>query len=174
MTISMGGTWGNLSGSDASFVSNEPWTLAFQVANPPMVGTSDAASFRTSYSNVVYTLNGSPVAAPGNEVFFYTSQSFDICLDPSWNFQIGTFGGSPALFSGTTANPTIVPASYATDSNGFAAHDVNTLLGTASGVHPISVTPQGSTVPEPSTFMLTGAGVMLGWLYRSRHKEATA
>jgi len=179
VTISMGGTWGALSGSDAYFASSEPWTLSFQVANPPAVIVSDSATFLTFYSNAVYTLNGSPVAVTGNVVKFSTTQGtpgISVCLGVNNNcqFQLATSNGSQALFTGAPSSPTMVPGLYLTSSSGFQAIDLtinpNNPLGTTPGIQTISVTSQDSAVPEPATWALTGAGVLLAGLYRRRHK----
>lgn len=175
VTISASGTWGALSGSDAYFVSGQPWTLSFQVANPPPVGSSDPTFFGTSYSNALYTLNGSPVAVTGLQVNFYTFQSFSLCLDNGCVFALSTFNGSPPLFSGPTSNPTMVPGTYLTDSNGFAANDNSVTLGKAAGIQNIFVTQQAlpdDAVPEPATWMLTGIGALLFLLPRKALRSA--
>jgi hypothetical protein len=163
VTISASGTWGTLSGTNTYFVSNEPWTLSFQVVNPPSSTYAVyPTSFGTYYTNGVYTLNGNPVTLTGTQVYFSTSYSFDFCLDSGCNNQIGTFNGDPSLFSGTTSNPTLVPGSYPTTSSGFAADSFSLNFeapyqGSTGTQGTISVS--GATTPEPASALLIVTGL---------------
>ena len=174
-TISTSGTWGNLFKSDAYFVSNQPWTLTFQVASPPVILSSFPNSFLTTYFNATYKLNGNPVALTGNEVVFYPGPQaggFSICFDANCNIQIDPFAATPTLFTGPTSSPTIVPGVYLTDQQGLGAFDTSS-YGSSPGILTISINAQVSTTtPEPSTWMLTAAGLAVAVLGRSRRQRA--
>ncbi len=164
VTVSTGGTWGTLSASDAYFVSNEAWTLSIQVESSPVVSFSTSERFVTAYSNAVYTLNGVAVATTGSKATFYTDATFGICLDSSCEFQTDPFLSSPTLFSGSTTNPTMVPGSYLVSNSGFAALDFTAASDQIGSTPPsvtVTVTSPGSAVPEPSTWVLCGAGLLL-------------
>jgi hypothetical protein len=165
VTISTGGTWGTLSASDAYFVSNEAWTLSIQVESSPVASFSTAEQFTTTYSNAVYTLNGVAVATTGSKVTFYTDATFGVCLDHLCDFRTDPFTGSPTLFTGGTTTPTLVPGLYPVSGSGFAAFDFTASNGPQIGSTPpgvtVTVTSQGSAAPEPATWMLCGAGLLL-------------
>jgi hypothetical protein len=168
VTISTGATWGSLSASDLYFASGQAWTLSLDFADPPVPVTSFPGFFSANYSNAVYTLNGNPVAVTGNTAYFYTNQSFDICLDDSCLYQISSYNGSDVLFTGPTSSPAFVPpGTYHTDSFGFAAGQSNVHIGDASGVSTILVSSTGvAGVPEPASIALIGAG--LGLIFTRR------
>jgi hypothetical protein len=165
VTISTGGTWGTLSASDAYFVSHEAWTLSIQVESSPAVSFTTNERFVTTYSNAVYTLNGVAVATTGSKATFYTDATFGICLDSACEFQTAPFLSSPSLFSGATTSPTMVPGSYVVNDSGFVALDFTAASGQQIGSTPpgvtVTVTSQGSAAPEPSTWILCGAGLLL-------------
>ena len=170
VTISTGGTWGALSGSSAYFASNEAWTLSFQVTDPPPLTSIQPTEFATTYSNAVYTLNGSSVAVTGSEALFVTTQSFIFCLDTVCTNSLETGGGAP-LFTGTTSNPSFVPPGpYSTGPAGFFAESNNNFLGSAPGDQIITVASSGQTpgVPEPATWILTATGVLLAAAAKAR------
>jgi hypothetical protein len=159
VTISLSGTFGPGAQNNVYFAPNGAFSLSFQVNNPPTVAVS-GPSFFTSYSAASYTLNGNPVALAGNIVAFSTTSSFLICLDsPCSKYQMNSAGGSPQLFSGPVSSPTFVPGSYQVAS---WVTETNLVFdgGSPSG-GTITVTSTGTAVPEPSTWMLTLAGVLI-------------
>jgi hypothetical protein len=159
VTISLSGTYGPGAQNNTYFAPNGVFSLSFQVNNPPTVAVS-GPSFFTSYSAASYTLNGNPVAVAGNIVAFSTTSSLLFCLDsPCSKYQMNSAGGSPQLFSGPVSSPTFVPGSYQVSS---WVSETNLVFdgGSPSG-GTITVTSNGAAVPEPSTWMLTLACVLI-------------
>jgi len=164
VTVSTGGTWGGVGSSSAYFASNEPWTLSFQVDNPPVLFSVSALYFDTFYSNAVYTLNQQVVSLSGEIVSFEVGGDFDFCLDLSCDHVISPLDGSPLLFSGPTSNPILVPGSYTTTlGTSFTALDYKAQAGPVVGVTPgngtVLIMAQTSSTPEPGGLALIGAGL---------------
>jgi len=115
--ISASGTWGTLFGSNAYFVSDEPWSLSFDVSSSPAPFTSNpGVSFSVFYTNGMYTLHGVTVALPQSTATFFEDQSFALCLDTGCFNDIITFNGSAPLFTGPTSSSTFdPPGNYPTD-----------------------------------------------------------
>jgi hypothetical protein len=169
VTISLSGTFGPGAQNNVYFAPSGAFSLSFQVNNPPTVAVS-GSSFFTSYSASSYTLNGNPVALAGNIVAFSTTSSLLFCLDsPCSKYQMSSAGGSPQLFSGPVSSPTFVPGSYQVTS---WVTETNLVFdgGSPSG-GTITVTSTGAAVPEPSTWMLTLAGVLIAG---ARRKNGSA
>jgi PEP-CTERM motif len=93
-------------------------------------------------------------------VFFFTTESIDFCFSSNTcQYQMSSQNGSPALFSGPPASPAFVPGSYQTNQWFTFVNNVGD-GGSPSG-GPITVTATGAAVPEPATWLLTLAGVLI-------------
>jgi hypothetical protein len=115
LTFSVGGTFNADQPSSAPYF--EPaaaWSLTLTVASVPTVlnsGTSPSYSyFLTTFTNAVYTVGGSVVPIDGNQIIFYSSQMFAVCLDSACVHQLAFAG--PRLFSGEVSRPTLSSGSY--------------------------------------------------------------
>ncbi len=163
VTISLSGTFSPATPNSTYFAPNGAFSLSFQVNNPPAVGSSGSNFFQTTYSASSYVLNGNPIALSGSLVFFYTTQSLDFCFSiVSCQSQMTSNGGSPALFSGPPASPTFVAGSYHVNQWFTSVNNVSDVGSPSGGT--ITVTSTGATVPEPATWMLTLAGVLIAGL----------
>jgi hypothetical protein len=157
---------------------NASWSFSFNVSDTPVPvsGSDDSFGFDVPFSNFTYTLAGGDVvttplrirfwSSPGIlDVYFLEQSSPPVSDDlPATGFDIM---GAPA-FSGTSSTPTILagsyPASGAMFYHGGAAAD----FFEAVTVN-IAAPPVDSSVPEPATLTMVGAGFcLLGWIRRSR------
>jgi hypothetical protein len=73
-----------------------------------------------------------------------------------YEFDVGTeiFGaGGPELFTGTTAMPTFLTGSFVVIGGGLYGQP-------GSGPLELTITPEASPTPEPSTLALLGTGIL--------------
>jgi hypothetical protein len=175
VTVTVSGAYNASSTTNAFTAPNATWTLSFQVANQPAVFTTTSTEFRTLYSNATFTLNGAPVPVTGTTVIF-TGTGFNIFLDANVQFIV-TAG---QMFSGTTSNPTMLPAIYTTTNitsffpnphggffDGFSTTFSNVVIG-GTGVTP-------PPTPAPPTWLLVATGIgALGLVEHLRRRQANA
>jgi hypothetical protein len=160
VTISLSGTYSPATSNNTYFAPNGVFSLSFQVNNPPGVDSSGSNFFQTTYSNASYTLNGNPVALSGSLVFFFTTESLDFCFTSNTcQYQMASQTGSPPLFSGPTASPTFATGSYHVNQWFAVVNNVSDGGSPSGGT--ITVTSTDVAVPEPATWMLTSAGVLI-------------
>jgi hypothetical protein len=110
VTITTGTTFPGSAPTTTYTAPNGTWTLSFQVANPPVVSSSAGGTFTTTYTNGVFTLNGTPITLTGSTVTFYSGGGFLILLDSVTELRDNSETSS--FFTGTPASPTMVPNVY--------------------------------------------------------------
>jgi hypothetical protein len=164
VTISLSGTYSPTAQNTSYFAPNETFSLSFQVNNPPPIVASASFFFETTYSNASYTLNGNPVALSGSLVSFFASGGLVFCFSGNGCQYELVAEGAPLLFSGPPVSPTLVIGSYQ------ATSWVSAVSGGIDGGSPsggaITIAPTGATVPEPATWMLTFAGILIACVCR--------
>jgi hypothetical protein len=146
-------------------------TIDFSLPSSPDASSSSPAH-RVQFDNVAMTING---VAQTQDVSFFTH-------DRGGGLQVGNdalYLSGAQLFKGSVFRPTFSPGGFtltsASDDGSTAASLVIALAG-ASPSSPLS-SPAVSTVPEPSSFLLTaGAMALLAAMgvrsyYRKRHKH---
>jgi MYXO-CTERM domain-containing protein len=177
VTITVSGTYSASAATNAFTVPNANWTLSFQVAQVPSVSFSTANQFRIPYTNGVFTLNGVPAPMTGNTVVFYTSaNAFDIYLDSAVNTQFEVYGGP--VFSGTTANPTILTGTYVlTGVESFTVNPGGGFFDGPSAIFSNAVIAPSTApgTPAPTSVILVSlglAGLALLELMRRRRADA--
>jgi hypothetical protein len=130
------------------------------ITSPVLTGITSSSAFSFDYSPSSYVAGGSTFAA-GELVVGGDNDGACCILLPStandFYLQILTF----------TTSPTFAQVGYATASDDY----FYTLNGSSGGS--VTVTPQTSTTPEPSTLMLFGSG-LLGLPYLLRRKKRSA
>jgi hypothetical protein len=172
VTISLGGTFSPATSNNTYFAPNGVFSLSFQVNDPPAVVASGSNFFKTTYSNASYTLNGNPVVLSGSEATFFTTESLDFCFSSNGcQYQMTSQGGSPELFSGPTASPAFVTGSYQVNQWFTAVNNVNDGGSPSGGT--ITVASTGAAVPEPATWILTLAGLLMAGVCRKRGRRMT-
>jgi MYXO-CTERM domain-containing protein len=156
---------------------NGTWALSFQVANPPVVSSSTGGTFTTTYTNGVFTLNGTPITLTGSIVTFGAGGGFTIVLDSVTELIDNSEGTS--FFSGTPASPTMVPNVYPNQYEyDFANYPGGSTiffdaLGVSYSVTITATAPPATPLPSSFTMMLIGlAAVAL--LEMLRRRRATA
>lgn len=166
-TYSLSGTWNPSTDVTPFYAPSTPFSLSFDLNNPPPVFVSDATEAGMFYTNGHYTLNGVPVALDGNELFFFVSasgQSFDICLDSNCVYQIN--GGFTPFFTGPSSAPVPVTGSLLLSQLNATYFPVGKGVPNIFniGATTVTVTQAGAPtlpagVPEPATLGLFCAGL---------------
>jgi hypothetical protein len=178
VTISTGGTFRAGDSTGPYSAPNGTWTLSFQVASQPVATNVTANQFTTTYTNGVFTLNGTPITLTGSSVTFVNSGSFNMLLDPANEFEDNT---EVSLYSGSTSSPTIVPGVYQLavafifaypSQSPFYVSDPetgNVTITAASG----TPTPSPTPLPPSVTLVLIGlAGLAIFEILRRRRSAA--
>ena len=109
VTITTGSTFPNTAPVSTYTAPGGTWTLTFQVASQP-VASSFNGGFTTTYTNGVFTLNGTPITLTGSSISFYPFSNgggFSMSLDSSFGLSV-TGNGSPNFFTGSNSSPTMV------------------------------------------------------------------
>ncbi len=160
--ISGGGTFAGSTPSSTFSAANQTWSFSFLVdSNPSVLNVTTGSSFDVSFSNFSYFLNGSSVViSPANIRFFNTAFSgmFNVCFAPPCPGTSSPTNGfefiGPQMFTGSESTPLMSTGSFTSTSfsvfvNSAAALQSNTTIQAV-----------GSGVPEPSTWLTLGAGLL--------------
>jgi hypothetical protein len=121
---------------------------------------SAPTTFATTYTNAVYILNGTPIALTGSLVNFDTTRSFGFCFDAPGNYGMSSLGGTPQVFSGATASPTLVVGSY-NQTGTLNVRDALQDINSTSTASALSITSAVSPTPLPSSLLLISLGIAL-------------
>lgn len=156
LLFTLSGTYGPSAVTAAYVAPNEPFTLSFEIQNPPVANAS-LTIFEVAAFDVVYTLNGVPIPVTNGTAGFAKQNNFFFCLDLLCDAEIITAGTAPA-FTGTLFTPTLVPGIYP-QTQVFSRTDFVGDNGSQT-VSSIDVQ-QVSTTPEPATVPLA-AGAFVG------------
>lgn len=108
--ITAGGTFPGSATTSTYTAPSGTWTLSFQVASQPVVSNVTTGEFTTTYTNGVFTLNGTPITLTGSSVTFYNGGGFLILLDPNTQFEDNSESNN--FYTGATSSPTMAPATY--------------------------------------------------------------
>ena len=177
---------GTFSASTASSVFSGPsetWAFSFQAdTNPAPLSDVGGGVFSLTFSNFSYFLGGSPVAIIPVFIRFFSDANgggFGICFDNGADAHpggrtslpggpnstcteelaafgtdpIGAPGGAGSMYTGTTSAPTLIPGSFTSGQFGVAVG--------STGYGQPNTTVQATTIPEPSTALLTLTAVGL-------------
>ncbi len=159
VTITTSGAYSSSALVSTYSAPNVIWALTFQVANPPTVTATGTGTFTTTYTNGVFTLNGTPITLTGSNVIFQSGGGFEILLDSATAFRQND--EETQEFSGTTSNPTIVPGIYTFTVFQLFQYPSGTPIVLYDPSTVVVITASGSTptaTPLPSAFVLTAIG----------------
>ena len=121
-----------------TLTENNSEVFTFSLDSSPVVSTSNGAYF--SIHNVAYDFNG--IAQTPETFYFYTAGLGGGVSSSEFSF------GNPQLFSGSTSAPTFLTGV-------FASYDF-----VVSAPATVTITPATSPVPEPSSMILFGTGIL--------------
>ena len=162
---------GTFSGSAPVSTFSQPdgsWSLSFDIASdPPATNVSIGNGFDASYSDFVFSVNGSLVTTPVSDIRFFNSAInglFSICFTtacPGNGIPRNAivFEGAQA-YSGSETSPTILPGVYDTSLAGVVVNNNPVVFAYESSV---SIS---ASAPEPSTIVLLGTGLLVVVLAR--------
>jgi hypothetical protein len=159
LTLTSSGIWANGAPTSTESAPGESWSLSFQVdSNPVPLNYTTGVQTVVPITNLIFDLNGSPVQteASGGSVELFTGEGFRLYFPDGDALQIQDIG---QLYSGTEASPTVLPGNYPA-----AMQSTNAFLYVSStssfyyfSSNSIAIT--GAAVPEPSSFLMFGAGL---------------
>jgi hypothetical protein len=180
VTVTTGSTFPNSAPTSTYTAPNGTWTLSFQVANPPVVSSSTSNAFTTTYTNGVFTLNGTPITLTGSIVTFFKFGAFTIILDSAT--ELIDNSETNGFFTGTTASPTMSPGVYTNQyvyefANYPSGSDIffNALNVSYSVTITSSATTPPPATPLPSSFTMMSIGLAAAALLEMlRRKRAAA
>jgi hypothetical protein len=121
-----------------TLTENNSDVFTFSLDSSPVVSTHTGSYF--SIKNVAYDLNG--VAQTPETFYFYVAALFGGVGTSEFNF------GIPQLFSGSTSAPTFLTGV-------FPGYDYSLSMDAS-----MTITPATSPVPEPSSMILLGTGIL--------------
>ena len=150
--ISGSGTWDASAPTTEFSAPNESWSFSFTVPNPL------DSNHTSSVTNGEYALGGSPVSAAITSVEFFSASEFGL-------FDIHfSDGGIVSLYGAQIYDPStleLYPGTYAAT---IALNASNPPTGNGTGTVIVS------SVPEPSSLLLCGVG-LLGVVAHRRSKR---
>ena len=156
------GTFSGTTPSSAFSAPNQTWSFNFLVDSSPSVSNVNPGSgFDVSFSNFTYFLNGSPVVIlPANVRFFNTAFSgmFNVCFAPPCSGTSSPTNGfefiGPQMFTGSESTPLMSTGSFTSTSFSVFVNSAAALQSSTT------IQAVGSGVPEPSTLLTLGAGLL--------------
>jgi hypothetical protein len=158
LAVTDSGTWASDVPITTESVPGESWSLYFEVAsNPTPINYTAGVQTVVPISNLIFNLNGTAVQteASGGSVELFTGEGFRLYFPDGDAFQIQD---TTQLYSGSETAPTVLPGSYPP---GFANNAF--LFASSSGFYNFTsnniVITVATTTPEPSSFLLLGAGL---------------
>lgn len=171
VTISLHGTFASNAPTRTYSAPNASWTLSFQLGNPPSVFGVQATSFDSTPINAVYTLNGTPIPVTGTEVFFSDTVMNIFLTEAPVQFFVNT---ATPFFTGTFANPTLVPNSYPV-TNVAVIYDDGTVFADSTSSNLLIAQSAPPSTPVPSSVLMVSIGLAalaLVEMLRRRHAAA--
>jgi hypothetical protein len=160
LTFSTSGTFSASTPASLYFQPNAAWSFSLTVAsNPVVISSFPNVDTELTISNVMYSLNGSPVSVPGFRLFLYplgstTSGMFDVCMEGGCNYQISATG--PQLYSGTEVSPTVLSGLFA-ETQLFVFTSQGSFTQQPSNV---SIAGGASAAAEPASGVTSGIGLV--------------
>lgn len=158
-TLTDGGTWAGDAPNTTESAAGQTWSVSFQMAaSPTPISVTTGVQTVVPITNLVFILNGTAVQtqATGGSVELFTGEGFRLYLPNNDALQIQDIG---QLYSGTEASPTVLAGNYPAGSgtNAFLFDDSTSQFYYFASNN-IVITADG-TAPEPSSFLLLGAGL---------------
>jgi PEP-CTERM motif len=159
ITYSDSGTFSASIPNSTFSAPSDTWSFAFQADSEPTVSEAGMGGFDFEFSNFSYTLDGSPVAITPTFVRFFSAGNgggFEICFSgmsvATCSDGLGTGFFTTQLYTGSTSAPTLLTGSFDLDEFGAVVDSV--------GFDLPKTTVLASAVPEPSTLIPLGAGIL--------------
>ncbi len=143
---------------------------SFAISSTPVASSVSLGNyFNADPSSFTYTLNGVTSSPTVSSITFFSAADgglLDICFISACNGDVTPDTGfefvGPQLYTGSEANPTILPGTYQPTDAGFYSSGNFTELASAS---PVVI----AATPEPSNVALLGTGLFaIGGLVRRR------
>jgi hypothetical protein len=154
ISYSDSGTFSSSTPSSDFSGPSETWSFSFDADTNPAVSDTGMGGFSFAFSDFSYSLDGSPVAITPTFIRFFSGTNFGgfaICFDGTTfgTCSEGLATDGPQMYTGTPSAPTLIPGTFLQDGFGVIV-DSNTYG------EPNTTLQATSTVPEPSTLLLTG------------------
>jgi hypothetical protein len=177
VTITTGSTYAPTDPTSTYSAPSGVWTLTFQVASQPIVTGVTGSTFTTTYTNGVFTLNGTPITLTGSSVTFRNGSGFVILLDSATEFVDNS--ETTSFYTGSTSSPTMAPGTYPNQYEFLLAQypSGTTIAFDATSVsYSVVITGSGpATTPAPTSVVLVSIGLAaLAVLEMLRRKQAQA
>jgi hypothetical protein len=171
ISYSDSGTFSVSTPNSAFTGSGGTWAFAFEADTNPMVLSFGNGGFNFAFANFSYSLDGSPVGITPTFIRFFSPGNgggFEICFNGTTAASCADGLGSPffgpAMYTGTTSAPTLLPGQFA---ESFAA-----IVSSNVYIQP-DITMQAVALPEPSTLLTLATALLAlgGRLLYSRKRR---